>query len=250
MNAVSTYAGAHKRVKRVRGKADDYVCFHCQAQARHRAYDDCDSKVQRGPVPSGLILDFSSNPWHYIPLCVSCHFKFDGRTLGGGYPIEAARSGGKKSTRISPRLEALKSMDHLGCTEAARLLGIGPEQVRRLRLKIKNAESEAEIRAKIDAEDHARRRAVWNVDYGPLEDIPLNEPEDEVEEVEPQRMTFADLDLLSAMAPSKTFPRILPTCPRTCPARLCKILRATHSLCGYLKVIPALCVPPSAVSDQ
>lgn len=70
------YGAAHDRVRRRNGRATDYGCAHgCGRQARDWAYDHKD--------PNELVSEthgcaYSSDPDHYIPLCVSCHRKFDG----------------------------------------------------------------------------------------------------------------------------------------------------------------------------
>lgn len=59
-----TYIGKHLRVHRLRGKALDQLCVTCGKQARHWAQiHDTDGM----------------DPYeHYQPMCVSCHFAYDG----------------------------------------------------------------------------------------------------------------------------------------------------------------------------
>lgn len=56
-----------------------------------------------------------------------------------------AANGGRKGKRRSPHLDNLRSLGHLGPTAAGRVLGIGPEQVRRLRKKLEHLDFLAEL---------------------------------------------------------------------------------------------------------
>lgn len=59
-----TYLARHLRVHRVRGKARDQLCVKCGKQARHWAQlHGTDGTDIHG---------------HYQPMCVSCHFAYDG----------------------------------------------------------------------------------------------------------------------------------------------------------------------------
>jgi hypothetical protein len=60
--------------------AKNYLCVHCGSQAKQWAYDHEDvnertsTMIVRGqPVE----LRYSADAAHYIPLCVSCHVRFD-----------------------------------------------------------------------------------------------------------------------------------------------------------------------------
>jgi hypothetical protein len=71
-----TYCTAHYRVKKLRGAASTHPCTHCGKVAKHWAYDHADPHEltsDRGP--------YSPDPSHYLPLCQSCHKKFDGGTF-------------------------------------------------------------------------------------------------------------------------------------------------------------------------
>lgn len=71
------YSGAHDRVRNKRGSASGYQCEHCGAVARQWAYDHAD--------PNEKVSDlgpYSPNIWHYMPLCVPCHKRFDLGRLG------------------------------------------------------------------------------------------------------------------------------------------------------------------------
>ena len=72
------YAGAHDRVVRAKGKAKDFRCVRCGSQAQDWAYDhsDPDERI----VPEGLRSagsPYSLNVDSYIPMCKSCHKKYD-----------------------------------------------------------------------------------------------------------------------------------------------------------------------------
>ncbi len=67
------YAGAHCRVRRERGKAARYPCQYCRGTARGWAYghsDLAEIRDDRG-------YPYSTDPTHYIPLCVPCHKRLD-----------------------------------------------------------------------------------------------------------------------------------------------------------------------------
>lgn len=68
-----TYIAAHQRVIRLNGPAADHTCRHCGAKAAHWAYDHGDPEAltdERG-------YPYSTDPSHYMPLCGSCHKRFD-----------------------------------------------------------------------------------------------------------------------------------------------------------------------------
>lgn len=73
---LSSYFGAHHRVESNRGKASNYACAHCNSPALDWAYDhlDPDEKVGQN---HGWRAVYSTNPYHYIALCKSCHVRFD-----------------------------------------------------------------------------------------------------------------------------------------------------------------------------
>jgi hypothetical protein len=61
------YSGAHKRLRRDRGPASDYIC-PCGRQARDWAYSNvCQDEKQSDFGPYCVHIDC------YEPLCVSCH---------------------------------------------------------------------------------------------------------------------------------------------------------------------------------
>ncbi len=67
------YDAAHKRVKRLRGSARDYVCVGCgDVPATDWAYNHEDeNELAGGDGPYSLI------PANYDPMCKSCHKVFD-----------------------------------------------------------------------------------------------------------------------------------------------------------------------------
>lgn len=73
------YVGAHVRVRKLRGPVQEYDCAHCGSAAAYWAYDhaDSDELVDERGCP------YSPNPEHYIPLCGSCHKRFDLAYLKG-----------------------------------------------------------------------------------------------------------------------------------------------------------------------
>lgn len=77
----NTYRAAHQRAIRTRGLASTYWCDHCGYRADHWAYDHADPNALSGTVRSGSgqtkRCEWSIDPQHYIPLCRSCHARFD-----------------------------------------------------------------------------------------------------------------------------------------------------------------------------
>ncbi|GAA1283602.1 hypothetical protein GCM10009579_51270 [Streptomyces javensis] len=71
-----TYVGAHARIRRSRGLATAHPCAHCPKSAEHWAYDHEDPNELTGIV-GGREARYSADPAHYIPLCVTCHHRFD-----------------------------------------------------------------------------------------------------------------------------------------------------------------------------
>lgn len=69
------YGGAHRRVYRERGKATQHTC-PCGQQARQWSYDRADPDERIELTPGGLRA-YSTDPNHYVALCVPCHKRFD-----------------------------------------------------------------------------------------------------------------------------------------------------------------------------
>lgn len=70
------YRSAHDRIEYRRGKARDCACVHCGTQAWDWAYDHADPNELAGHNGPYWCL-YSADPDHYIPLCRSCHIKWD-----------------------------------------------------------------------------------------------------------------------------------------------------------------------------
>lgn len=73
-----SYNQVHQRLHRgERGPAKNYSCTHCGATAQDWAYtNDCpDEKIS--DAPDSLGYRYSSDPNRYIPLCRTCHKRFD-----------------------------------------------------------------------------------------------------------------------------------------------------------------------------
>lgn len=75
-NGTVGYMGAHNRVRRLRGNAKAQACQHCGDEARDWAYDHQDP-TEVHEVIDGYQVAYSVDPTHYLPLCKSCHVKFD-----------------------------------------------------------------------------------------------------------------------------------------------------------------------------
>jgi hypothetical protein len=62
------YQAAHRRVRKLWGRASQYPCVMCDHQAEQWAYDWADPSSREY---------YSDWPEFYMPLCRSCHVKFD-----------------------------------------------------------------------------------------------------------------------------------------------------------------------------
>lgn len=67
------YAAAHDRVKAIHGSASTHSCRHCTGPAAHWAYDHTDPSEKHDPDEG----TYSTDPARYMPLCASCHRRFD-----------------------------------------------------------------------------------------------------------------------------------------------------------------------------
>lgn len=86
---IKTSASAHKRVKRLWGKASSYPCIACSRTAASWAYDGTDPTEMYAAVGTGTRSYspdgekywsyFSSYPEFYMPMCGSCHSRRGGR---------------------------------------------------------------------------------------------------------------------------------------------------------------------------
>lgn len=76
-----SYSLAHEHVGKAKGRAADYTCEHCPAQAQDWAYNhqDPDERYSiRDPNKHHYGHVYSVNPDFYIPLCRKCHKALDG----------------------------------------------------------------------------------------------------------------------------------------------------------------------------
>jgi hypothetical protein len=72
------YTGAHARVRYRRGPASEHTCLHCGERARDWAlsHDTPCHRLRTGTV-AGREVVFSPDPGAYMPLCGSCHVRYD-----------------------------------------------------------------------------------------------------------------------------------------------------------------------------
>lgn len=75
--AVVDYAGAHERVRVLRGPAKTHSCADCGEPAQSWSYDRQDPDERTGVKNYGRGLAYSLNPSHYQPRCKPCHSAFD-----------------------------------------------------------------------------------------------------------------------------------------------------------------------------
>lgn len=77
----TTYGAVHLRLRAVRGSATAQNCWHCGLPAEHWAYDhaDPDELIELRHGDRRVETRYSTNLDHYIPLCVPCHSRYDGR---------------------------------------------------------------------------------------------------------------------------------------------------------------------------
>ena len=73
---VITYAAAHKRVVRKRGKASDHNCVDCGERAAQWSYDHTDPN-EMTQERQGCLLPYSGDVERYAPRCASCHVTHD-----------------------------------------------------------------------------------------------------------------------------------------------------------------------------
>ena len=74
----ASYTAVHKRLARDRGLAAAHSCAHCSGPAEQWAYDhlDPDERIAQ-PDEAGHGCRYSLDQARYIPLCTSCHRRFD-----------------------------------------------------------------------------------------------------------------------------------------------------------------------------
>lgn len=74
-----TYSGIHYRLKSERGPAKDYACVQCGGRAADWAYDNIDASALIDPDRG---VSYSLNTSHYLPMCRTCHRRFDNAVAG------------------------------------------------------------------------------------------------------------------------------------------------------------------------
>lgn len=74
---VVDYAGAHDRVKVLRGPAKKHPCLDCGNPAQHWSYDHEDPNELIAQNDYGRGCAYSLDPSHYQPRCIPCHTAFD-----------------------------------------------------------------------------------------------------------------------------------------------------------------------------
>ncbi len=72
----ASYNTMHKQIVRRRGSAKTQSCDHCGEQAQDWAYNH-NSPFERTQLIDGYLIPYSVRVVDYIPLCKSCHRKFD-----------------------------------------------------------------------------------------------------------------------------------------------------------------------------
>lgn len=112
------YAGAHDRVRKLRGRAADHLCQWCGKDAAYWAYDGRDKnefRDQRGR--------YSLDVRRYVPMCIPCHGRFDaGRGLAPNAYLSPARAAATQ--RRTPRK---LSPDPCTAPECTRTVGAGAQ---------------------------------------------------------------------------------------------------------------------------
>jgi hypothetical protein len=68
----ASYANAHQRLKRRRGRPSAHACQKCGRPAEDWAYDHLDPDERQDPKGP-----YSLDPAYYMPLCRVCHRRFD-----------------------------------------------------------------------------------------------------------------------------------------------------------------------------
>lgn len=72
---MTMYQNAHNRVRRLWGKPTQYPCVLCNGPATQWAYDGTDPTARTGIERCW----YSNWPEFYMPLCRTCHSRFDAK---------------------------------------------------------------------------------------------------------------------------------------------------------------------------
>jgi hypothetical protein len=67
------YVRAHQRVRDIKGQACEHLCCKCSEGATNWAYTNDDPNE----LVDGQGLRYSLDPDRYVPMCRSCHLRFD-----------------------------------------------------------------------------------------------------------------------------------------------------------------------------
>lgn len=104
-----TWRKIHHHLQRTRGKARQYACKHCGNPAKDWCYDNADPDVRFTP---GTAMPFSAKVEHYIPLCGSCHKRFDNLNRARDVISETAilRNQQKTIESLQQRIEMLEEI--------------------------------------------------------------------------------------------------------------------------------------------
>ncbi|MFJ4435712.1 hypothetical protein [Streptomyces sp. NPDC088923] len=79
--APMSYVEAHRIVRMERGKASARPCWRdCGKQGAEWAYGHLDSNESRDEKGRHAGIHYSTDPMHYVPLCLKCHRRFDRET--------------------------------------------------------------------------------------------------------------------------------------------------------------------------
>ena len=75
---IRRYNAAHENVVKTRGRAAEYECLHCGGPARDWAYNHSDpNEAEQYREQTKAIVFYSMHAEYYIPLCKTCHLKYD-----------------------------------------------------------------------------------------------------------------------------------------------------------------------------
>ena len=74
---IVSYASAHRRLWRLRGKAKDFECVDCPAKAEHWSLSKNAKNILWGDDDHGSVLAYSLDMGDYFPRCAQCHRFYD-----------------------------------------------------------------------------------------------------------------------------------------------------------------------------
>lgn len=94
---VTSYSGAHDRIRRDRGSASEYDCVDCGRQASQWSYNHSDFDELYSAEKASFGLPFSLDVGNYDPRCIPCHKRFDIDRLGGKIARKSTKTAGQQS---------------------------------------------------------------------------------------------------------------------------------------------------------